>query len=79
MADLPDISLRVRSPKVSNWVSWKPLKIRRLGGLGRCLGDGLWYVVAGYGLAREGVRELGPGQQLGDGGQLLEVFVVTLD
>ena len=46
-----------------------------LRGLGGGLCDGLGDVVAGDGLAREGVGELGPRQQLRDGRQLQAVEV----
>ena len=49
-----------------------------LRGLGGGLCDGLGDVVAGDGLAREGVGELGPRQQLRDGRQL-QVVEVNID
>ena len=77
---LPDVVLRVGGhSEVPDGISGQPLQVGGLGRLGSSLSDGLRDVVAGYGLARERIGELRPGQQLGDGRQLLEVFVVTLD
>ena len=77
----PNVVLRVGGDtEVSDGVSCgKPLQVGGLlGGLGGGLGDGLGDVVAGDGLAREGVGELGPRQQLRDGRQL-QVEEVNID
>ena len=80
MSVLPDVVLRVGGdPEVPYGIAGQPLQVGGLGGLGCRLSDGLRDVVAWDGLAREGVGELRARQQLGDGCQLLEVFVVTLD